>query len=160
MATAQQNLILKIKAFDGATPQLRIMRAEIRKNSAILLSMRRAQMQANVAIRQGNVAVAQATVAKRGWARAIWYATQGLRGLAGALGILLGPLGIAASLLLILGAGFSKATVAFAKFEYQMLYVKNLAQLSSTAYENLSNHIRRIATVSYTHLTLPTKRIV
>ena len=148
MATAQQNLILKIKAFDGATPQMRILRAEIRKVSANLAIMRRAQMNANLAIRQGNVAVAKATVAKRGWTRAIWYATQGLRGLAGALGIVFGWVGILASALLVLGAGFFKATVAFAKFEYQMLYVKNLAQLSSTAYENLSNHIRRIARFS------------
>ena len=57
----------------------------------------------------------------------------------------IGGWGILASGIFGLGLAISGAVKAFAKFEYQMLYVKNLAQLSSTAYQNLSNHIRRIA---------------
>ena len=88
MATAQQNLILKINAFDGASLALAKINANIRKVAAQMAYMRRGQMQANVAIRQGNVAVAKATVGMKSWTRAIWYATQGLRGLAGGIGIL------------------------------------------------------------------------
>ena len=145
MADARQNLILNIKAYDMATPQLKALELVMRKNTAAIIWNTRAKKEASVASNTLAVSTTKATYAQRGFGRALWYSSSGLRGLAGGLGIinpLMGGLAVGA---LGLGAVFAGATKAFAKFEFKMLYVKSLARLSTEEYNKLSASVLKLA---------------